>query len=783
MIDPKNEILFCEYCKTCKHKLCDCEDEPCCDCLATPVNYYSHKPVLWEGVDTLFNKPVERRNHEVERAVREAVYLNAKDTAESIDKQGTIAGKVHMRDLISCAANCISKGCSPSPTYTYGEMENLLTMILTGVFKSDAKVITNDMCKGYTGYTSIDIPNAEEIGERAFFRNGRLDFRYLTSVKKIGQYAFASCTSLRNSPTAFSKVEYIGYGAFAESSVNSQVISRDDYNYLLLNELTYLGDYAFESCNGLYMVHANKLDRIGANAFYNCVNLQSARFDSATTIADGAFRGCISLSEILINSVETIGGYAFQNCGRLKCIRLDKVTEIPNMAFDRCRSLTEVYIPNVQTIKSGAFTECNSLHHIALDNVRSVTRLEADALPQPNDIPRDFEVSVPGELYYAFKNAPDWEPYRQSIVPLADPATIKNVDLSCSRGGLIENAFGTAVEGTSVSTIWYLPLDPFITQYEKIEHTIISDVGYDVQSLYDNGIECTSSLAKVSEEVMMYSVDNVENASYGFVLDSSGWYVSQNKGVHSSAAICRVNLNLPEAASISFSVINYAEQGYDYGVVGELDVPLLPSHSLSDQSNYFWSGKNNNSSTTQSFNIPVPAGAHFIDIKFRKDSGVDKYNDSFKFKINTANKVVGTRCICSYYLENLHENHDIYVLFAKKSSEDANVIVERLYTDNDLLSAGVVSILTDKQYIYYFNDGTSGDASLPASVGSTITITINGTSANWTVVENGGTVTVGDYEIEFLSIDGNVSGVTGIVAFACDKDLSGMNFKISRTPQ
>lgn len=84
MIDPKNEILFCEYCKTCKHKLCDCEDEPCCDCLATPVNYYSHKPVLWEGVDTLFNKPVERRNHEVERAVKEAVYLNAKDTAESI---------------------------------------------------------------------------------------------------------------------------------------------------------------------------------------------------------------------------------------------------------------------------------------------------------------------------------------------------------------------------------------------------------------------------------------------------------------------------------------------------------------------------------------------------------------------------------------------------------------------------------------------------------------------------------------------------------------------------
>lgn len=448
--------------------------------------------------------------------------------------------------------------------------------------------------------------------------------------------------------------------------------SRDDPNYLLLNELTYLGNNAFESCNRLYGVIANKLDRIGNNAFYNCVKLYLARFDSVTVIASGAFIGCISLSNISINSVEMIGGYAFQGCERLECINLDNVTEIPNGAFADCSSLTDVYIPNVQTINSGAFARCYSLNHIALDNVRSVTRLVADALPQPNDLPRDFAVSVPGELYYAFKNAPDWKPYRQSIVPLADPETIINVNLSCSRGGLIENTFGTAVEGASVNTIWYLP-PSMPTLIEEIEHMIISDIGYDVQSLYDNDIECTSSLTKVSKEVMMYSVDDVENASYGFVLDSSGWYVSQNKGVHNSAAICRVNLNLPEAASISFSVINYAEQNCDYGVVGKLDVPLLPSNSQNDQSNYFWSGKNNNSSTTKSFNIPVPAGAHFIDIKFRKDGSVDKFNDSFKFKINTANKVVGTKYICSYYLENPHENHDIYVLFAKKSSEDANV--------------------------------------------------------------------------------------------------------------
>lgn len=49
MLDKNNEVLFGEYCKTCKYERYSETDSPCAECLAEPVNLYSHKPVKWEG--------------------------------------------------------------------------------------------------------------------------------------------------------------------------------------------------------------------------------------------------------------------------------------------------------------------------------------------------------------------------------------------------------------------------------------------------------------------------------------------------------------------------------------------------------------------------------------------------------------------------------------------------------------------------------------------------------------------------------------------------------------
>lgn len=47
------EVLFDEYCRTCKHKGCSNVEEPCTSCLDKPLNLYSHKPTLWEENENL----------------------------------------------------------------------------------------------------------------------------------------------------------------------------------------------------------------------------------------------------------------------------------------------------------------------------------------------------------------------------------------------------------------------------------------------------------------------------------------------------------------------------------------------------------------------------------------------------------------------------------------------------------------------------------------------------------------------------------------------------------
>lgn len=49
MEDIYKEVYFGEYCKTCKHKNVTESEDPCDECLNSPVNLYSHKPVNWKG--------------------------------------------------------------------------------------------------------------------------------------------------------------------------------------------------------------------------------------------------------------------------------------------------------------------------------------------------------------------------------------------------------------------------------------------------------------------------------------------------------------------------------------------------------------------------------------------------------------------------------------------------------------------------------------------------------------------------------------------------------------
>ena len=119
-----------------------------------------------------------------------------------------------------------------------------------------------------------------------------------------------------------------------------------------------------------------------------------------------------------------------------------------------------------------------------------------------------------------------------------------------------------------------------------------------------------------------YTVES--DGRYGFVLNSNGYYQSTNKGVHSTTAACYVRVS--GTPRVYLGVINYAESGYDYGVIYQPDSTSYTLESLS--SSY------ENTSSVQTFTVNLPdAGEHFIYITFRKDGSSNQNYDTLQFKV------------------------------------------------------------------------------------------------------------------------------------------------------
>lgn len=182
----------------------------------------------------------------------------------------------------------------------------------------------------------------------------------------------------------------------------------------------------------------------------------------------------------------------------------------------------------------------------------------------------------------------------------------------------------------------------------------------------DNGTDVTNQFVHHSGTAGEYTIEN--RGSYGFAL-SNGYYVSQNKGVDKTAAVCRVSFVLPVASTVTFTFINYAEQGYDFGVFGNLDTELSTNYysagssgaTITDNSyKLACNTSTHNQSTTQTLTYSnVSAGEHYIDVKYSKDDASAANNDTLQFKVAiTYNETVS---YYAYTITNIQADHAIIV--------------------------------------------------------------------------------------------------------------------------
>lgn len=96
---------------------------------------------------------------------------------------------------------------------------------------------------------------------------------------------------------------------------------------------------------------------IGQYAFYNHLNLKTARIKSAQK---NAFHNCKTLTNVEIVDGTVLAGQTFYNCTGLAEVKAPKLEQIGN-DFYGCTALTKIDMPNFILIGDSGFSGCTSL--------------------------------------------------------------------------------------------------------------------------------------------------------------------------------------------------------------------------------------------------------------------------------------------------------------------------------------------------------------------------------------------------------------------------------------
>ncbi len=187
------------------------------------------------------------------------------------------------------------------------------------------------------------------------------------SLKKIGQYAFSVCSSLKTVLWGDSQITHIGGQAFLSCSSLTSIT--------LPETLTTLGGCAFENCSSLTFADLalSSVKSLMTGTFRGCSSLETVNLPyDMTSIGIEAFRNCTKLANITMPaSLNRIRSSAFKNCSGLLNINLKStaLTQIEDSAFEDCSELTGVSLPATLTqIGAGGFRNCLRMTSINLED-------------------------------------------------------------------------------------------------------------------------------------------------------------------------------------------------------------------------------------------------------------------------------------------------------------------------------------------------------------------------------------------------------------------------------
>ena len=426
----------------------------------------------------------------------------------------------------------------------------------------------------------------------------------------------------------------------------------------------------FYECKNLTTIpqlDTSKVTHMG-QMFYYCQNLTTVpQLDlSSCTYMTSMFYVCKALTSVsLLNTmkVEQMAS-VFRSCYNLATIKLDtsKATNIAQMFYE-CYKLstidfTHMNITNVYASDYFA-NSCYSLKKLIIRNMDTIPTLNSNALYgcyhfygtqndtyNPDGL-KDGIIYVPDNKVEELKTATNWSVFADNIFPLSllGKAFISNIN-SKSNNYIINK-----------SSLFTILLFDFINTPEVIitssneQVATISDIVITTKKITFKANYLSIGVATITAQItgdmsatktidvnviesMQYTVEKVDGATYGFELNSNGYYESTNKGKSNSYSLCKLVFNITEKfKALKLECINNGENGYDFGILSNIDTTLPLSNSI-DSANVYKSFRDQSSTTPIIITYPeATVGEHFIYIKYRKDGSGNNGNDSLQFKV------------------------------------------------------------------------------------------------------------------------------------------------------
>lgn len=243
-----------------------------------------------------------------------------------------MAVKTYTEEYIQAIADAIREKNGTTDTYTVGRMAAAiqdipvgadLMAIMTGdntfnldddTVPTEATTIPAHMFHNNSKIRNVNMANITTVGANAF-QGSTVNKVELPECLTIGNSAFDTCNSLRNTVINIPKCTSIGDNAFNNCRCDSSSYTFDFSNVASIGASAFYECGFFKNVTDLNLPECTSIGNSAFGSYYDTYRVQTTNFNlpKIVTLGNQVFRRSVITNLILGENITSMGTYIFQN--------------------------------------------------------------------------------------------------------------------------------------------------------------------------------------------------------------------------------------------------------------------------------------------------------------------------------------------------------------------------------------------------------------------------------------------------------------------------------------